>query len=76
MRDHVERQKDEVFLYNLEGEVPEYLKPLQTLRLGNQAFDIYGVPLGKEHRPVFINKSEHGKHERIRENRLRAIMGR
>lgn len=46
--------------------IPEHLAGLGTIRLGEQAYDIEGNKLSRDHyRPVFIDRSEVAAHDRI-----------
>lgn len=73
-------EKDEIFLGNVEiknwkGEEKEWkrddVKHLKTLRIGEQAYDIYGKPLNKEYiRPLIIHKSECEEYDRIQVKRM------
>ena len=64
---HAEAKKDEVFVGNLRGELPDHLRTLKTARLGNKAFDIDGKILSQNEniRPLFIGQSEAGDYDRI-----------
>ena len=54
----------------------EYLKCLKTLRLGEQAYDIDGIPLSKDYcLPMFINVSELRLYDKIMTDRVRKIRG-
>lgn len=67
-----EAKQTEVFVGNTSSEggapvrIPEYLSGLATARLGEQAYDIEGRRLSRDHyRPVFIGRSEVASYDRI-----------
>ena len=61
-------RENEIFVGNVftsEG-IPEHLSSLKTARLGDQALDIYGNPLDKDHMlPMFIGREEQDTHHRL-----------
>jgi len=63
---HKEQRENEVFLGNVD-KISNYLLCLKTLRLGKQAYDVYGdkIPLKDGIKPLFINKSEDDKFNNI-----------
>jgi hypothetical protein len=60
-------QANEVFLGNTNStEIPEQYRSLKSIRLGEQAFDINGKPLSKNHyRPLIISKTEEAAYDKI-----------
>ena len=67
-----EAKSTEVFVGNTSSEngtpvcVPDYLTGLTTVRLGEQAYDIEGKKLNRDHyRPIFIGRSEVPAYDRI-----------
>ena len=71
---HQETGKDEIFVGNTSaGGVPRHLAELKTTRIGEQAYDIHGKKLSPDYmRPLFIDRSEMDKYDRIMCARLRA----
>jgi hypothetical protein len=72
---HPERAIDEFFLGNHDVqngvELPEHLSGFSTVRLGEKAFDINGVPIARyEMRPMFVHKSEYDQYNRLMSKRL------
>lgn len=68
---HPECQKNEEWVGNNCGDIPEYLKHLKTARLGEQSFDIHGKKIPSEYyRPLFIGKSEYDEYDRIMNSKL------
>lgn len=68
MSRYIGAKADEVFVGNVETEkgVPEYLRRLRTVRLGEQALDIEGKKLDPNYmRPLFVGKSEADTYDRI-----------
>lgn len=67
--DSSELRENEVFIGNtrdIDAFPPEHQKRLRTIRLGKQAYDIYGNKLPQDYcRPVFIDKSEYGLYNQI-----------
>jgi hypothetical protein len=62
------KKDDEIFVGNtrLDKGIPDYLSCLKTVRLGDQALDIYGRELDPSYMlPVFIGRSESDKYEQI-----------
>lgn len=54
-------RKDEIFVGNVKTEkgVPEHLRWMKTVRLGEQALDIEGKPIDPAYmRPLFVGRSE------------------
>ena len=65
---HEKCSPQEVFLGNREREkgVGEYKdKGMKTIRLGGQAYDIYGKPLPDTFAPIFIHRSEEGAYNAV-----------
>lgn len=65
---HPELQKGEIFVGNHKGQtLPGYLQDLKTARLGQQAFDIWGIPLdpSEGYLPLFVSITESGAYSRI-----------
>jgi hypothetical protein len=59
---------DEIFVGNTDAAkgIPEYLRELKTVRLGDQALDINGNKLSPaEYLPIFIGRSEQDAYNRI-----------
>lgn len=59
---------DEVFVGNTQTKdgVPEYLRSLTTVRLGDQALDIEGKKIEPEYmRPLFVGRAEADAYDRI-----------
>mgnify|MGYP001011251393 CR=1 FL=1 len=51
--------------------IPRRYQHLKTVRLGEQAYDIYGKPLSRDYcRPLIINKTEEIEYERAFKNRV------
>lgn len=68
MSQYVGANQDEVFVGNThtKGGVPEYLRGLKTVRLGDQALDIEGKKLAQSYmRPLFIGRIEAAEYDRI-----------
>lgn len=54
--------------------IPDYLSGLKTARLGEQAYDLNGVPLERSYyRPLIVHKSDYEQYNNIMESRLKAI---
>ena len=67
---------DEVFLGNTETNrgIPDHLSGLKTVRLGEQALDIYGHKIPADHMlPMFINRSESDAYDRLMTQRFSEI---
>ena len=61
-------QAGEVFVGNTETKngVPEHLRELTTVRLGDQALDIEGKNIDPEYmRPLFVGRAEADAYDRI-----------
>lgn len=59
---------DEVFVGNTKTKngVPEHLRGLTTVRLGDQSLDIEGNKIEADYmRPLFVGKSEAAEYDRI-----------
>jgi len=59
---------DEVFVGNTETKngVPEHLRGMTTVRLGDQALDIEGNKIEPEYmRPLFVGRTEADAYDRI-----------
>lgn len=52
-QDHPERLVGETFVGNTNFPVEEHLKNCNGVRIGEQAYDIYGLPLESYLRPIF-----------------------
>lgn len=68
MSHYTGEKADEVFVGNTEtqGGVPEHLRGLRTIRLGEQALDIEGKKLDPEYmRPLFVGSGEADAYHRI-----------
>jgi hypothetical protein len=68
MNHYTGAQPDEVFVGNThtKNEVPEYLRGLKTVRIGDQALDIEGKKIDQEYmRPLFIGRAEVEEYNRI-----------
>lgn len=54
--------------------IPNYLKHLKSLRLGEQAYDINGLPLERYlHRPLIVGKQDYDEYNKIMSNRVKQI---
>lgn len=74
---HPECESNEIFVGNvlLSMFPAPYLKSLQTIRIGIQAYEIDGKPIDICYmRPMFVGKTEASEYDRIMMDRLRTIM--
>lgn len=71
---HHELKQDEIWLGNTSGderwekgvEIPTRYKSLKTIRLGEQAYCVHGLPISRSYcKPLIIHKSEEKEFERL-----------
>lgn len=69
-----ELQKDEVWLGNTSGDerwakgvdIPLRYRTLKTIRLGEQAYCVHGLPISRDYcRPLIIHKSEENEYYKL-----------
>lgn len=74
---HHELAKDEIWIGNTSGDkrwekgvqIPEKYKSLKTIRLGNQAYCIHGLPLNRDYcLPLIIHQSEENLLDQLNKN--------
>ena len=76
MKGHeVSIDKNEIFLGNTSASgIPDRLRGLKTVRVGDQAVDINGNLLDpKEYLPLYIDRSEERAYDAIMRNLLKSI---
>lgn len=72
MSHHAGVQPDEVFVGNTHTKngVPEYLRSLTTVRIGDHALDIEGKKIDQQYmRPLFVGRAEVDEYNRIMTSR-------
>ena len=56
-----------------EPDIPDYLKHLKTIRLGEQAYDLNKNPIERDYcRPLIVHQSEYDAYNNIMQARLEA----
>lgn len=66
-------REGEVFIGNADDGIPDYIKHLPSVRLGDVALDIEGRKLSPEFRPIFMSKSDSMAYDRIMVARYEAV---
>ena len=78
MKRHPEERPNERFLGNgtpLSDRLQLDLKRFKTMRLGNQAYCVFGTKLDSSHRPIFISEDEYPKWDAYKVEQVDRIRG-
>lgn len=73
MSKHEPLRANEVFVGNTNTGIPHDVAHLKTVRLGDQAYDIYGNPIPEPYKPLIVGMADYDEYNRIRERQLSRI---
>lgn len=73
MSQYTGMREDEVFIGNTDTGVPDFIKHLPTVRLGDVALDIDGKKLSPEYKAMFMSRADAVSYDRIMVERFSAV---